>query len=226
MHRPNATDRRPSCSIRPHLSRNIPDPPPCQKPINTLQAMMRGAWGRNGDLGTDPWRNNNERFQGTDTRTRCSTNEPILSAMAERNDPNSKTPTNTAGAEHTTTKERSATGSSRTNPGKDPEMDREGQQPIGKAHGAHESIHGQDDRHQVTNKAHDGTTDAQHITADKKHGSDPARTVADQDDRGEVRMEHRDDNKVGGDAARTVAGKDPDAKAKDQTTQPKAGTKH
>ena len=79
--------------------------------------------------------------------------------MAERNDKTNSTPTNTAGADKTTTT--NPTTEANRNAGKEGEMDREGRQPIGKAHTADEHLHGQDDRNQVTNTPKDGNADRQ-----------------------------------------------------------------
>jgi hypothetical protein len=144
--------------------------------------------------------------------------------MAERNDKTNSMPTNTAGADKTTntipTKE------ANPNAGKEGELDREGRQPIGKAHTADEHLHGQDDRNQVTNTPKDGTadrkrtdgptsnTDERHQTGKHSTGND-ARNSDGTD---------RADQKVGGDAARTVAGDDTRKADKDRTEQPTAGT--
>lgn len=144
--------------------------------------------------------------------------------MAERNESTTKTPTNTSGADKNTN-ERTMAETERNAPGKDRETDREGQQPIGKSH-EKETMHGQDDRHQVTNKGTEGNNDERHLTGNKQSGGDAARLVAGEDARGENRKDGRndDDQKVGGDAARTVAGKDAHGTHENKQDQPKAGT--
>ena len=159
-----------------------------------------------------------ERFQGTDTRARCSTNEQIPTTMAERNGSTTKTPTNTSGTNQSTN-ERNTPDAQRNAPGKDRETDREGQQPIGKAHDK-ETIHGQDDRHQVTNKGTEGNNDERHLTSNKTAGA--SRTEAGQGNRKDGRND--DDQKVGGDAASTVAGQNAQATVENKQGQPKAGT--
>ena len=145
--------------------------------------------------------------------------------MAERNDHTSKTPTNTAGADKNPTA--NPTTEAHRTAGKDRELDREGQQPIGKAHTQADAKHGQDDRHQVTNTPREDNADRQRtdgpassteerfLTGGKKaatdaasHGTDPAGS----------------DKRVGGDAARIVAGDDARKATKDHTEQPAAGT--
>ncbi len=142
--------------------------------------------------------------------------------MAERNDQTSKTPTNTAGADTNT----NPTSEANRNTGKDRELDREGQQPIGKAHTPADAQHGQDDRHQVTNTPQEGNTDRQRTdgptsNTDERHltGKNPTGEAARNSDKND-----RTDQKVGGDAARTVAGEDARKATKDHTEQPTAGT--
>jgi hypothetical protein len=140
--------------------------------------------------------------------------------MAERNESTTKTPTNTSGADKNTN-ERTMAETERNAPGKDRETDREGQQPIGKSHDK-ETMHGQDDRHQVTNKGTEGNNDERHLQGTKQSGGDASRTEAGHENRTSGRND--DDKKVGGDAARTVAGKDAQATNENKQGQPQAGT--
>ena len=139
--------------------------------------------------------------------------------MAERNDKTNSTPTNTAGADKTTTT--NPTTEANRNAGKEGEMDREGRQPIGKAHTADEHLNGRDDRNHVTNTPKDGTAD--HKRTDGPTSNTDERHQTGKNTKGNSDGTDRADQKVGGDAARTVAGDDTRKGDKDHAEQPTAG---